>query len=323
MFGKKRLYVSVVFLVVLCSAVFSYAESGRITAADVNVRATPSTEATVLTQVSLGESVEITKHENGWYFVVVDGKKGCIFGEYVSVKSSSGGGSSKIIADDVNLRDGPSTDYTVIKKCGSGTVVTILDYSGSFCKTKDSDGQVGWVHGDFVSGKTNKSSRGNEDSRTKSKKVEASAVKAPEKAKAPAVEAPATSTQAKSVGQQMVDYGKKFLGVKYSWGGMSPKGFDCSGFAGYVYAHFGININRVAADQAKQGTKVGMDQLIPGDLVFFDTNGKHNYINHVGIYVGGGKFIHASSGSRTHSVVISDLSDFYARAFMTAKRFVK
>lgn len=124
------------------------------------------------------------------------------------------------------------------------------------------------------------------------------------------------------VSQKIVDYAKKFLGIKYVWGGTTPKGFDCSGFVKYVYNNFGVTLKRVAADQAKQGTTVKKANLQPGDLVFFDTNGGHNYINHVGMYIGGGKFIQASSG---HSgVVVSDITQgFYSKTFMTAKRILK
>jgi N-acetylmuramoyl-L-alanine amidase len=83
-------------------------------------------------------------------------------------------------------------------------------------------------------------------------------------------------------------------------------------------------LERVAADQAKQGTKVSRANLKAGDLVFYDTNGGKNYVNHVGIYIGDGMFIHASSGSNAHKVVISNLGEgFYSNAYMSAKRFLK
>lgn len=125
-----------------------------------------------------------------------------------------------------------------------------------------------------------------------------------------------------STAQKIINYAKGFLGVDYVWGGMTPKGFDCSGFVKYVCSKFGITLNRVAADQAKQGTTVKKANLQPGDLVFFDTNGGYNHINHVGLYIGGGKFIQASSGSS--SVVISSITEgFYSKTFMMAKRVLK
>lgn len=123
------------------------------------------------------------------------------------------------------------------------------------------------------------------------------------------------STQA----QKIIDFAKKFMGVKYVWGGTTPKGFDCSGFVKYIYNNFGIALSRVSSEQAKNGTYVKKENLRPGDLVFFDTNGGSNGINHVGIYIGGGKFIQASSGQS--GVVVSSVAEgFYAKAYMTARR---
>jgi Cell wall-associated hydrolases (invasion-associated proteins) len=122
-----------------------------------------------------------------------------------------------------------------------------------------------------------------------------------------------------NIAQKVIDYAKRFLGVDYVYGGTTPEGFDCSGFVKYVYSKFGVALNRTAANQAEQGTTISKAKLLPGDLVFFDTNGGKNRINHVGIYIGGGKFIQASSGSS--NVVISDITEgFYSETYMKAKR---
>ena len=104
------------------------------------------------------------------------------------------------------------------------------------------------------------------------------------------------------------------------WGNTPSQGFDCSGYVKYVFTNFGINLERVAANQATQGTWVSKENLLPGDMVFFDTNGGHSYVNHAGIYIGDGMFIHSSSGSN-RGVVISELqSGFYATMYMTGRR---
>lgn len=120
----------------------------------------------------------------------------------------------------------------------------------------------------------------------------------------------------------IVSYAKKFLGIRYKWGGTTTKGFDCSGFVKYVMKNFGISLSRVSSAQAKNGTYIKKSNLLPGDLVFFDTNGGSNRINHVGIYIGNGKFIQASS---SHSgVAISSInSGFYAETYITARRVLK
>lgn len=88
--------------------------------------------------------------------------------------------------------------------------------------------------------------------------------------------------------EAIVAYASNFLGVPYVWGGNTPAGFDCSGFTKYVFAHFGISLDRTASEQALQGTPVSAGNLQPGDLVFFG-----DPVYHVGIYVGNGCFIHA------------------------------
>ncbi|MHA7967785.1 C40 family peptidase [Paenibacillus sp. CAU 1782] len=111
------------------------------------------------------------------------------------------------------------------------------------------------------------------------------------------------------------------IGVKYQYGGTSTSGFDCSGFTGYVFAKMGIDLSRRSVDQASQGVKVAKADLKAGDLVFFDTTGKNNgSISHVGIYVGDGKFAHASTRI---GVTIDELdSSYYKSRFVTARRIM-
>ena len=119
--------------------------------------------------------------------------------------------------------------------------------------------------------------------------------------------------------KDVVAYAKNYLGVKYVYGGSSPKGFDCSGFTVYVFKHFGISLSRTATGQYKYGSSVSKSNLQTGDLVFFKGSGKA--IGHVGIYVGGGSFIHASSPGDV--VKITSLSDsYYVRNYVGARRIL-
>ncbi len=118
----------------------------------------------------------------------------------------------------------------------------------------------------------------------------------------------------------LLEVAKAQLGVPYRYGGMSPAGFDCSGFVCYVYQEAaGKKLPRTARAQSNYVEIVDQEALVPGDLLFFDTANRGE-INHTGIYLGEGKFIHASSG-RVYSVTISSLkSGFYRRAFRWAGR---
>ena len=109
----------------------------------------------------------------------------------------------------------------------------------------------------------------------------------------------------------------RYLGVPYVWGGASPSGFDCSGFVQYVYAQYGIRLPRTADVQASVGYPVSKDELQPGDLVFFA--GDYVNISHVGIYVGGGQMIHASS---TYGIAYDSLSRDYRVAHYAGARRV-
>ena len=128
---------------------------------------------------------------------------------------------------------------------------------------------------------------------------------------APSVEALAPAPDARYGG--VVGIAMQYLGVPYVWGGASPSGFDCSGFSMYVYAAMGVSLPHHAASQYNMGTPVSKDQLQAGDLVFF------NGLGHMGIYIGGGQFIHAPHSGDV--VKISSLSDsWYAATWVGAKR---
>ena len=114
---------------------------------------------------------------------------------------------------------------------------------------------------------------------------------------------------------QMVNIARSAIGTPYKWGGNSPRrGFDCSGLMSYVHKNaLGIKIPRTAAKQRDQSRTISYAQLQPGDMLFFKTGRK---TNHVGVYVGDRKFIHAPSGGKRVKVATMDSSYWH-------KRFVK
>ncbi len=114
---------------------------------------------------------------------------------------------------------------------------------------------------------------------------------------------------------------KRYLGRRYVWGAEGPSSFDCSGFTQYVMRKAkGVKLPRVSRKQAYYGKYVTRSQLKPGDLIFFDTSRRRRgYVNHVGIYIGNNKFIHASSAR--HRVVITSLNrPFYRARFKWGRR---
>jgi len=116
-------------------------------------------------------------------------------------------------------------------------------------------------------------------------------------------------------GVQIVRYAKRFVGVPYVWGGMSPRGFDCSGFTAYVYRRFGVSLPHYTVAQFRRGRSVRVRRLRPGDLVFF------HGLGHVGLYVGRGRFIHAPR--RGTRVRIDPLAGWYRSRLVGVRRFVR
>jgi len=109
---------------------------------------------------------------------------------------------------------------------------------------------------------------------------------------------------------------KTYLGKKYVWGGNGPYNYDCSGFTKEVFEENGIDIPRNSWKQAKVGKKINKRNLKKGDLIFF-TSKHHTKVDHVGIYLGHGKFIHASRFH--HKIVISPFRE-YRRYFKWGRR---
>ena len=119
-------------------------------------------------------------------------------------------------------------------------------------------------------------------------------------------------------------YAKNLLGKKYVWGATGPNKFDCSGFTQKVYRTAGINLPRVSREQAKVGKYITYENLKRGDMVFFDTNHKKvGKVNHVGIYLGDSKFIHASSGNKKVVITSFNKRRYYKNRFLWGRRIIK
>lgn len=124
------------------------------------------------------------------------------------------------------------------------------------------------------------------------------------------------------LGEEVVAYGKLFIGTPYVWGGNDLiSGVDCSGLTKQIFEGFAIHISRLSYTQVNDGQIIDKSELRPGDLVFFDTSGVNNgNISHVGIYAGNGMFLHADA---THGVMLSNLqSPYYTRNYVTSSRII-
>ncbi len=129
-------------------------------------------------------------------------------------------------------------------------------------------------------------------------------------------------------GAMLVEYGRQFIGTPYHFGGKTPKGFDCAGYARYLYLHFGHTLAPYSGGQYRQGVKVAsVAEMRPGDLVFFGGRRHGHRVGHTGIVVsadpstGTFTFIHAST---SRGVIISRSSEaYYKKRYIGARRIFR
>jgi cell wall-associated NlpC family hydrolase len=130
---------------------------------------------------------------------------------------------------------------------------------------------------------------------------------------------PEKATLPAGKGGELVKTASQYRGVPYKFGGVDVNGFDCSGYTYFVFQKHNITLPRTADVQFNAGLPVQQKDLLPGDLVFFETDEKGP--SHVGIYAGGGKFWHASS---SRGVMLSGLSETYWKArYLGSRRILK
>lgn len=228
-------------------------------------------------------------------------------------------------ASNVNVRSAPSTTSRFLRQVPAGAVGTILDRETGWYKLKFASGSIGWVKGTLLKPlKTssyiaqNKSSRSARASYT-AQRTTGSKGNTVRSHSNPIVRSSGTYVTARPVsGSSLINRAYDFLGTRYRYGGTSRSGIDCSGFSQAVYKSQGISIPRTSSQQSKVGKSVPKETLKQGDLVFFRTRGGSR-VSHVGVYVGNGRFIHASSGKGR--VTTSSLSEgYYSRRYAGARR---
>lgn len=223
----------------------------------------------------------------------------------------------------VNVRESATTDSEIVTTLVLNTSVKAVGEESDWYKV-EYDGKNGYMLKSLLgANKVEVTTRSAEVERTQSttttsKKTTESTTDSSKSTKS---ESKTSSTSSNSTkGQEVVAYAKKFLGCSYVYGGSGPSTFDCSGFTMYVFKHFGVSLPHNAATQSGYGSYVSRSNLQPGDIIIFNDY-SNSYMGHVGIYVGGGNFIHASSGSG--QIIITSLSNSYHNArYVTARRLV-
>lgn len=257
----------------------------------VNLREGPTTQTSIVGKVVEGDNlVSYGKTNDGlWYKVKFANTEGYIYSEYVStdIEKILGDGT---INDNVNFRAEPSVNGEKIATLSPNSKIKIIGCEGEWYKII-ANNQEGWVVARCVDRVTVTSRSGSSN----------------------------------STAQKVVDLAKKQLGKRYVWGGNGPDSFDCSGLTKYIFGKVGVNLERISYNQAEQGIAVKKENLQPGDLVFFsgiNATSANARISHVGIYIGGGQFIHASNPTR--GVVQDDINDsYYSKHYVKARRVIR
>ena len=282
---------------------------GVVSGTSVRVRSGAGTGYDILKTLDKGTLVELTVQEGDWYRISYDGARGYIASQYVTRYDSATGlsGAGKVTADVLNIRSAPKSGSTSLGTASHGAVLTVTGIEGSWFAVSY-NGVSGYVASQYVlicSPST----------------ADTSAQETPEETPAETPdETPADNPAATVSGSEIVSLAQQYLGVPYVYGGSSPSGFDCSGFTMYIFAQVGVKLPHGATSQLSYGASVSRSELQPGDLVFFQDYGA--VASHVGIYIGGDQFIHASSSSgNSRCVTVSSLAEsYYANHYYTARR---
>lgn len=299
-------------------------EKAEVLVAGQKIYITPLINALVLEELKEDKKIEIISEVNGWSYIKVGTTSGWVRTENIQKKdsevntsnpennSNNNASSQKtgyITTNSVNFRKTPSTSGEVITKLSRNAKVTIIAQGEGWTQI-EYNGNSGYVSNDYISDKEiETTSRSNITRTASTDKEEKSVANSEEKV-----------TSGTVTGSDVLEYAKQYLGCKYTPGGSTPKdGFDCSGFTTYIYKRFGISLSRTSNGQSSNGVQVTRENLAVGDIICFSSSSSSKKIGHVGIYAGGGKFIHAANSRK--GVIYSNVSgDGYY--FVTARRVV-
>ncbi len=263
----------------------------KVTAETLNIRAEESTDSEVVDLKDEGESLTILGQENGWYKVAVtDDQSGYVSSDFVYV-------------------DYVYETAVTVEEEKAAEEARQAEIEAEAAETETAEVQQETVEQTQTATESQSEQQTTTEApATEAPKTEAPATEAPKKEKKEkketvestdiVVKEETTATEtvkqesSGTSGQAVADYAVQFVGNPYVYGGTSlTDGADCSGFVQSVYAHFGYSLSRTAASQAGDGTSVSLDNLQPGDLIFY-----HGF-GHVAIYIGGGQVVHASNPS--------------------------
>ena len=288
--AKALLFSTVTALMLSASAMAAEGDlavgAGVTTGSSLRLRAEASTSSSIITMLNKDVTLAVLDTStSGWYKVSYAGNTGFVSADYLTLDDDNVFETyGRITGDAVNVRTAASTEADALGTVAKDTILTVNGLLDGWYDVTCESGTRGYIRSDFVD---------------------------------------LVSSNVSANGSSVVSFAQQYLGVRYVYGGASPKGFDCSGFTMYVMKQFGYSLPHTATGQWKSGlgTKVSFAEMMPGDLVFFcdPSRSLGKACSHAGIYVGNGQFIHASSSK--NGVIYSDLtSGYYNRYYVGAIR---
>ena len=279
----KVLFLSVLTAMLLAATALAAdiaTGAGCTTGSSLRLRAEPSTSASVVTTLDKSVAVAILDDSvDGWYKIAYNGSTGYVSADYLNVD-----------------QDNVFTTYGRVNSDGVN-VRSDASTDSSVLATIEEDAIV-TVNG-LVDGWYDVTCEYGTEGYIRSDFL--------------------VLTNSSSSSSDIVSLAKQYLGTRYSYGGASPSGFDCSGFTMYIYGQMGYSLPHSATSQWQSGlgTRVySISELQPGDLVFFNDPSRNagKACSHAGIYTGDGQFIHSSS-SRSSGVIVSSLTSGYYNTY--------
>lgn len=259
----------------IVGAAWGYTNLGISNVSDnLNIRSIPQEDGKLVGKLPKNAACEILDEDGEWTHIKSGEVEGYVKSEYLLTGYSAKrrvnevlSSVAKVTADGLKVREEPNTDAEVITMVAEGESLYVVEELGDWIKVALDDQEV-YVAAEYVE-------LGKE------------------------LDTAITMTEVlygvgvSDIRVELCQYALQFVGNPYVWGGTSlTKGTDCSGFSGSVYKNFGMKIPRTSREQARAGKEIKISEAKPGDLIFY---ARGSTINHVAIYIGNGRVVHASN----------------------------
>lgn len=297
----------------------------------LQMRDGPGTNYVSMNKFKVGQQLDLLERYGEWYHVGIPGGiDGWVKGEFLTIDQSvhnrlleaitipdpNPAMIGQTVENQINLRLGPDSKYAKVGVINADATLDLIGKYNDWYKVKVGD-KTAWIFRDFL------------------QVTERVARRIALTTDFPALPKPAArasrTTRSGGGGGGAVNFSNvpisgglatdalNFVGARYRFGSTGPSAFDCSGLTSYVYARNGTRLPRTAASQYNASVKVSASELQPGDLVFFSGTTSKRGITHVGIYIGGGKMVHAATPR--YGVQVSSLnSSYYQKHFVSGGR---